>query len=70
MTRSRASDLRTGTHAVELRTGGTGDLIVSIDGVQVLDTVVDIPASALVGFSGATGGATDVHAVGGVTITY
>jgi hypothetical protein len=62
--------LRTGTHAVEVKTGTAGDLIVIIDGVQVLDTAVAIPANALVGFSGATGGATDVHAVTGVTITH
>src|SRR6266511_2458951 len=62
--------LRTGTHAVEVKTGATGHLVVLVDNVQVLDTAVAIPANALVGFSGATGGGTDLHAVSGVTIVH
>jgi hypothetical protein len=69
-TSTNIPNLRAGTHAVEVRAGGGGDLIVYVDGVQVLDTVVTLPANALVGFSGATGGATDVHAVSGINITY
>ena len=62
-------DLRTGTHTVEVRTSA-GHLIVSMEGVQVLDTVVAIPANALLGFSGATGGLTDVHGVSDIAIIY
>jgi hypothetical protein len=62
--------LRTGTHSVEVLAGTSGDLIVRVDGKQYLDTVVSLPPSLLVGFSGATGGATDTHAVSGVSITY
>jgi hypothetical protein len=69
-TATNVPDLRTGTHSVHVHVGAGGHLIVGVDGVQVLDSVVDIPASALVGYSGATGGATDVHAVSGVTVTY
>jgi hypothetical protein len=69
-TSTNIPNLRAGTHAVEVRAGGGGHLIVYVDGVQVLDTVVTLPANALVGFSGATGGATDVHAVSGINITY
>jgi hypothetical protein len=69
-TATNVPPLRTGTHAVEVYNGGTGNLIVRVDGVQVLDTVVAFPANALIGFGGATGGATDLHAVSGISITY
>jgi hypothetical protein len=62
--------LRTGTHAVEVTLGPTGHLVVAVDGVQVLDVAVVIPTNAFVGFSGGTGGLTDVHAVSGVGIAY
>jgi hypothetical protein len=69
-TATNVPPLRTGTHAVEVYNGGSGNLIVRVDGVQVLDTVVAFPANALIGFAGATGGATDLHAVSGINITY
>jgi hypothetical protein len=69
-TSTNIPDLRAGTHAVEVRVGRSGDLIVDVDGVQVLDTAVSLPPNTLVGFAGATGGATDVHAVSGINITY
>jgi hypothetical protein len=47
----------------------TGDhLKVRIDGNQVLDTAVELPANVLVGFTAATGSATNVHTVRDVTI--
>jgi hypothetical protein len=62
--------LRTGTHAIEVSVGTTGNLIVKVDGVQVLDTKVAVPAYALVGFSGGTGGLTDIHTASAVAIRY
>jgi hypothetical protein len=62
--------LRTGTHAVEVLTSAAGHLVVKVDGTQVLDTAATLPTNALVGFSGATGGVTDVHAVSNINITY
>ncbi|WP_271189421.1 choice-of-anchor D domain-containing protein [Dactylosporangium matsuzakiense] len=63
-------NLRSGTHVVQVSAGGSGNLVVSIDGVQALNTTVALPASALVGFSGATGGSNDVHEVSNVSISY
>jgi Abnormal spindle-like microcephaly-assoc'd, ASPM-SPD-2-Hydin len=63
-------NLRTGTHAVEVQVTSAGHLVVKMDGTQVLDQAVAVPANALVGFSGATGAVTDVHAVSNISITY
>ncbi len=46
-----------------------GVLRVLVDGQTVLTRAVDLPPQALVGFSGATGGLTDVHRVCDVQIT-
>ena len=62
--------LRTGTHAVTVTVTTTGHLLVAVDGTQVIDTAVTLPPNLLVGFSGATGGATDNHTVSAVKITY
>jgi hypothetical protein len=62
--------LRTGTHTVEVTTSPAGHLVVTVDAVQVLDVAIAIPADAFVGFSGGTGGLTDVHAVSGIGISY
>jgi Bacterial lectin/HYDIN/CFA65/VesB-like, Ig-like domain/Abnormal spindle-like microcephaly-assoc'd, ASPM-SPD-2-Hydin len=62
--------LRTGTHTVRVSTAASGGLLIAVDGVVVLQSSVAIPATALIGFSGATGGLTDVHAVSGIGITY
>ena len=65
------SNLRTGTHTVGITIGG-GHVKVSLDGAQLLDAVPTagvLPANAYVGFTGSTGGSTDVHAVSGITIT-
>ncbi len=47
-----------------------GTLTVSVDGTQVIDVAVTLPASALIGFTGATGGLGDVKAVSSANITY
>jgi hypothetical protein len=62
-------NLRTGTHEIDVSVSG-GRLIVRVDGALVSDTAVAVPATALVGFSGATGAATDLHAVHDLRISY
>jgi hypothetical protein len=48
-----------------------GTLIVTIDGSALFTTAVGgIPANALIGFSGATGGLNDMHAVSNLHIAY
>jgi hypothetical protein len=69
-TSTAIGQLRSGTHSVEVTTSSAGHLVVLVDGVQVLDAAVSVPANALVGFSGGTGGLTDVHAVSGIRIAY
>jgi hypothetical protein len=59
--------LRTGTHAVVVTTVG-GHLTVSVDGTQVLDTVVAIPPTALLAFTSGTGSITDVHTVSAISV--
>jgi hypothetical protein len=54
---------------VAVTAGGT-NLTVTIDGVKVLDTPVTVPPNAYAGFSGTTGGATDVHKVSNIDIVY
>jgi glucose/arabinose dehydrogenase len=60
--------LRSTTHHVDVLVS-SGHLRVSIDGTQVIDSTVALPASAYLGFSGSTGGLTDRHAVSNVIIT-
>jgi hypothetical protein len=55
-------------HEVEV-TYTEGHLKVRIDGNQVLDTAVQLPSNVFVGFTGATGNASNVHTVRDVTIT-
>lgn len=62
--------LRTGSHVIDVNRTAAGRLIVLVDGVQVIDVAVALPGNVLVGFSGATGGLTDRHAVTGVRIGY
>jgi hypothetical protein len=63
-------NLRTGTHVVRAAVSA-GSLVVTIDGAPLFNTpVAGIPANAMIGFSGAAGGATDVHAVSNVHIAY
>ncbi|HEY7829518.1 MAG TPA: choice-of-anchor D domain-containing protein [Solirubrobacteraceae bacterium] len=45
-----------------------GTITVWIEGTQVLSQAVTVPAQALLGFSGGSGGATDNHQVSNVTI--
>ncbi len=45
-----------------------GTITVWIEGTQVLSQAVTVPAQALLGFSGGSGGSTDNHQVSNVTI--
>ncbi|MFI8521121.1 choice-of-anchor D domain-containing protein [Streptomyces sp. NPDC085481] len=68
-TATNVPNLRSGSHIVEAVVV-SGHLQVSIDGTRVIDVAVALPQNVLVGFSGATGGSTDQHAVAGVRIGY
>jgi Abnormal spindle-like microcephaly-assoc'd, ASPM-SPD-2-Hydin/PQQ-like domain len=56
-----------GTHLIKVSSDGT-KITVSIDGKQYLSVAVSLPASVLMGFSAASGGA-ELHAVSAVAIT-
>jgi lectin family protein/ASPM-SPD-2-Hydin domain-containing protein/putative pyrroloquinoline-quinone-binding quinoprotein len=61
--------LRSGTHTVRVSITGGGVLIVTLDGQQILQhSEPGLPARALLAFTGATGGITDVHTVRDVAI--
>ena len=62
------TSLRTGTHSVDVTVTGS-QLQVSLDGGPALTATVALPSQALIGFSAATGGKTDVHTVRSVSIT-
>ncbi len=66
-TSSAIGKLRTGSHVVHVVVSG-GQLVVSVDGVQVINVAVTLPPSVLIGFSGGTGGSTDVHTISNTTI--
>ncbi|MFB7452767.1 choice-of-anchor D domain-containing protein [Streptomyces sp. NPDC056194] len=62
--------LRTGSHVIDVNVTAAGRLVVLVDGTQVIDVALTLPKNVLVGFSGATGGLTDSHAVTGVRVGY
>jgi len=62
--------LRSGTHTVQVTITGGGVLVVTLDGQQILQRgEPGLPATALLAFTGATGGITDVHTVRDVAIS-
>jgi hypothetical protein len=67
-TNSSIPSLRNTVHHFVVTTFSTG-LNVTMDGSQVLTYATSLPASVLVGFTGGTGGLTDIHAVQNVSIT-
>ena len=67
-TNSSIASLRSTVHHFVVTTFSTG-LTVTMDGSQVLTYATSLPASVLVGFTGGTGGLTDVHTVKNVSIT-
>jgi hypothetical protein len=60
--------LRNTLHHVTVATTSTG-IVVTMDGTQVLNYAISLPSQVLVGFTAATGAATDVHQVQNVNIT-
>jgi len=69
-TTTKLPALRAGPHRVEVIVAGPAQLIVSVDGVRVLDAAVALPPRAYVGFTAATGGFYDLHSASAVTILY
>ncbi|MGW7385845.1 choice-of-anchor D domain-containing protein [Streptomyces sp. NPDC054794] len=68
-TTTAVPDLRSGTHAVSVSVTGT-TLTVTMDGTQLLRTAVpSLGPTALLAFTGGTGGLTDIHTVRNVSIT-
>jgi len=67
-TNSSIPSLRNAWHHFVVTTFSTG-LSVTMDGNNVLSYSTTLPSSVLVGFTGGTGGMTDVHAVRNVSIT-
>ena len=67
-TNSSIASLRNTVHHFVVTTFSTG-LTVTMDGSQVLTYATTLPTSVLVGFTGGTGGLTDIHAVQNVSIT-
>lgn len=62
--------LRSGTHTVQVSITSGGVLIVTLDGQQILQrSEPGLPAKALLAFTGATGGITDIHTVRDVAIS-
>jgi hypothetical protein len=66
-TSSQIPILRNTTHHVDV-TARDQHLIVAIDGTKALDVAVSLPPEVLVGFTAASGGLTDRHAVSNVYI--
>ncbi|NUT20972.1 MAG: choice-of-anchor D domain-containing protein [Hamadaea sp.] len=62
-------NLRSGTHTVDVAYA-SGQLTVAVDGRQVINVAITLPAGIIAGFTGATGGYFDVHTVRSVTISY
>ena len=60
--------LRGTSHTVHV-TVNAGTLQVQLDGITVLQTQVTLPPNVLIGFTGGTGGLTDVHSVSNVNIS-
>jgi hypothetical protein len=60
--------LRTGTHTVGVDIT-TGTLMVTVDGTKVLSPTISLPPAVLIGFTGATGGLSDIHTARNVVIT-
>ena len=61
------SSLRTGTHRVKISTTA-GAIAIYLDGTKLGSRATTLPSSAYIGFSGATGGSTDRHAISQLTV--
>jgi predicted lipoprotein with Yx(FWY)xxD motif len=61
-------NLRSGTHVIGVTVTGSS-IAVTVDGKSAVSASVTLPHTVLAAFTGATGGATDVHAVSGVSVS-
>jgi hypothetical protein len=61
------SPLQEATHHITVTTSAT-NIIVAVDGTQVLSQAATLPASAYIGFSGGTGGLTNRHAIANLSV--
>lgn len=59
-----------GPHAVGITVTAGGHLVVTIDGVQVLDQAVTLPPKVLVAFTAGDGSLTDTHLVTNPVVSY
>jgi hypothetical protein len=66
-TRNLATSLH-GSTSVGVTVSATGEIKVTVAGTQVLDQTVPVPQNVLVGFTAATGSASEQHAVTNATI--
>ncbi len=62
-------DLRTGSHLISVKVR-SGRITVFVDGFATFGLAVTLPPRVYLGFTGATGGITDVHSVSSVQISY
>ncbi len=67
-TSSTIPALRTATRHIKVETLN-GTITVWVDGAKALSAAVTLPPKVLVGFTGATGGSTDVHQAANVSVT-
>jgi hypothetical protein len=67
-TSTAVPSLRSGTHRIKVQ-ALSGTITVWVDDTQVLSDAVTLPPKVLLGFTGGTGGLTDVHMVAGVVIS-
>ena len=67
-TANLTAPLQGATHHVKVTTAA-GSLSIAIDGTTVLTQPVTLPASAFLGFSAGTGGATNRHAISHLVVT-
>ncbi|MFK0155085.1 choice-of-anchor D domain-containing protein [Streptomyces sp. NPDC090493] len=63
-----STSLRQGTHQVDVQVAA-GHVYVWIDGTQVMDATPTLTSTALLAFSGATGGSSDVQTVSGLVVS-
>jgi hypothetical protein len=59
-----------GPHTVRVTVTAASHLVVTLDGVQVLDAAVTLPPKVLVAFTAGDGSLTDTHLVTNPTVTY
>jgi hypothetical protein len=59
-----------GAHTIGIMVTSSSHIVVTIDGTQVMDAAVTLPASTLVSFTAGTGSMTDTHTAANPVVTY